>query len=359
MYRQTTWLPFLIPRPVALTIGAAISVTCAEGPTAPLCVDCWVVVDGPLPDERFISGDVIAFSADQQGNWPSDTPDIQWSSSLDGHIGTGPTIATDRLSVGSHTVTASAGGVEQTATVRVFPDLWALYRSAPAQGEIDRILNDFDFVYVDDLESGENWSSYGDFQFDQTSSNPSKIVVLAKLDILRRQQFSEPLPFTSSATAYEYVRSHVQQIHLRLDCGYSSGGGGMISLNRNASVWDARRSGTSQDPDACKSTLQSRVYTYVAPLQLVVHEARHSDPGDPGHAVCANGVPGDWELENGSGYAWGAMYAMWVYKYGLFDASSAKTAAREIAVTLLNRICTKPTHSNPVVQDLLNELLGS
>lgn len=187
---------------------------------------------------------------------------------------------------------------------------------------------------------------------------PSKLVAVAKLDILRHQRFAEPLPFTDAATAYEYVKTYVDTFVLRLDCAGNGGGGGAIALNRGFSVWDGRPAGTDENPDACKEgSPGAELWPYVAPLKLVVHEARHSEPGDPGHTIC-DGRPKDATFENGSGYAWGAMYDMWVYKYGLYDPPAMKDHSKAAAKgALQGAFCSTPIHSDPMVQAIISELL--
>ena len=97
----------------------------------------------------------------------------------------------------------------------------------------------------------------------------------------------------------EFYIFHLQEKYLRLDCGVNSGGGGQVSWNRNSSVWDIRRSGTSNDPDACKKPFTNpTVSSYVDSLYLLVHEGRHNQPGDQGHIV-VNGSQLDptWKTE--------------------------------------------------------------
>jgi len=316
-----------------------------------------VVWQSPLYDERFLRGEPVQFRATVE---EGDGSQLQWASDLDGFLGTGTVVSTPDLSVGEHSITASitVRGYQISATqpVRVFADLGDLYVSQPAQGEIQRILHDFTFEWVTGTGVDEDWSAYDSFDFDQTSTDPSKLVIIARLDVLRRQRFSEPLPMTGGDTIYDHLRTHVHTIRLRLDCGYNIGGGGRISLNRSGSVWDARLGGT------CESFTPPWLQHYVHPLQLLVHEARHSMPCDPGHTDCGLNGPHnkDHELEGGSGYAWGAMYYMWVYKYSLYDPPDIKDSASEGAYWLLiSRFCTTPSHSNPLVDEIIDELLTS
>jgi hypothetical protein len=238
--------------------------------------------------------------------------------------------------------------------VRVFADLGELYLSPLADGEIQRILNDFTFEWWNGSGVDEDWSLYDSFDFDQNSTDPSKVVIIAKLDVLHHQRFSKPLPMTNGETIYDHLRTYVHTIRLRLDCGGAVGGGGYISLGRIVSVWDARTSD-------CKTPLTPPwLPPYIHQLQLFVHEGRHSMPDDPGHTDCGQGgsYRYDQQLEGGSGYAWAALYLMWVYKYSLYDPPEIRDAAKQEATTFLGvRFCTTPSHSDPQVQAIIDELL--
>ena len=140
------------------------------------------------------------------------------------------------------------------------------------------------------------------------------------------------------------------------------GGGDRIYLARNASVWDGRSAGTTTDPDACKTpSAAPSLYDYIYALQLYVHEGRHCEPADPRHTNCGQeggAYSKDERLEGGSGYAWGALYQMWVYKYSLYDPPNIRNAAKQEATMFLRtRFCTTPSHSDPRVQAIIDELL--
>jgi hypothetical protein len=108
-------------------------------------------------------------------------------------------------------------------------------------------------------------ASHGRSKFDQTSTDPSKLVFIAKLRVLKHQVFDEPLPFSNGKTIYAHLVEYSKKINLRLDCDFNSGGGGTLSLNRNFAVWDARSSAKATDPNACKKTLRK-------PCALVIHK---------------------------------------------------------------------------------------
>jgi hypothetical protein len=359
--------------PSLMTICAALVLTqCGEGgydgprvcesevcTEAEVCDVDAIQIQSPLMDERFVRGETVSFAAALTGGHPCDGLALVWTSSVDGAIGTGANISVDTLSTGRHQVTVSGYGSTATTPVRVFSDLGTFYQAIPADGEIARIRRDFEINKISTAGVDEDWTAYPGWVFDQSSADPNELVIIARLDVLRHQRFAEPLPFTGGATMYEHLTQHVHTLNLYLDCRYNTGGSGRISLNRNISVWGGCLSGTPEEPDACKEPLPSvSLMPYLAPLQLIVHEGRQSEPDDPGHITCpGHSVPGDATLEGGGGYAQGALYSMWVYKYGLYDPPEIKEHAKSLATTLLKRICSAPTHSNPLAQEIMNELL--
>ena len=315
-------------------------------------------LQSPLENERFIHGEEVHLRALLISEQTTDGSILSWSSNVDGMLGQGAELTVAQLSTGTHTITVTGYGVQTTRSVRIFANLDDFYQSPPAAAEIARIEADFSLNWVDGAGQDEQWSAYPEI-FDQQSTDPSKLVIYAKLDVLRHQRFVEPLPITDSKTIYEHFKTFVNRLTLRLDCSFNTGGGGRVSLSRNLSVWDGRSSGTATDPDACKKPFPNpKQNPYASPLYLLIHEGRHSEPGDPRHVVI-DGSQLDPYLENGSGHAWAAMYNMWVYKYGVYDPLTIKEKAKQIAKTLLNsRFQTKPTHSNPNVQDIIDELFG-
>jgi hypothetical protein len=323
-----------------------------------------VEISAPLEQERFVKNEQVKFHAAVLGDQPPDGSDLQWSSSIDGHLGSGTEIQLVKLTPGNHTITVTGCGLSANVPIRVFDDLGALYHVPLSQAEINRVQQEFTLNYVDDTGTDESWSRYDNYLFDQNSTDPSKIVILAKLDLFRHQQFSEPLPFADVKSVYEHLKAYVKTFNLGLDCGVNNSGGGTMNLSRNMSVWDSRASGSFADPDACKKPFTNHAPAiYDSPLYLIMHECRHNEPGDPGHVTCTSwSDPGgqpfsgmDQQFENGSGYAMACLYLMWVYQYGTGDPPEIKQDAKTNAISQLRgRFCTKPTHSNPKVQAILD-----
>lgn len=313
-------------------------------------------IQSPLSEERFVGNESLSFCGLITSDTPMESSNLVWSSSKYGSLGSGKEININHLSLGNQNVTVTGYGLSATTSIRVYSDLWELYQAAPSQAEIDRVMEDFKFNWIDGNGVDEKWEPYANFQFNQSSPNPSKIVIIAKLDILRHQRFSEPLPFTNGKSAYEHLKSYVKTINLGLGCNDNTGWGGSLNLSRPLSVWDSRSSGTA---DSCKQPLANpKLYKYTSPLYLLIHEGRHNEPADPGHTSCNNKSNMDQKLEDGSGHAWAALYLMWVYKYGLYDSPELKEEAKSTALSILgSRFCSTPTHSNPKVQAILDELL--
>ena len=315
-------------------------------------------IQSPLPDERFVGGESVALRTAGPGA-SLDARPLRWTSSRDGDLGTGSSILVRRLSPGRHVITVAGGGASQTVAIRVFEDLWEFYKAPQARAEVERIARDFSFAWIDGRTDDERWTTYEKTGFDPSSPEPSKAVVYAKLDVLRHQQFAEPLPFTRGKSIYDHLRTHVRKLVLGLGCAVNTGGGGTINLSRNFCVWDLRASGAADRPDACKvAPAHPQAAPYIHSLYLLVHEGRHSEPGEPGHVECQGKGNMDPSLENGSGHAAAALYLMWVYKYGLYDPPAVKAEAGTISRSLLkSRFCAPPAHSDPKVQALLDELL--
>ena len=237
------------------------------------------------------------------------------------------------------------------ASVESLPEntnnLTELYNQKPSQNNITQIMSDFKITWVDNNQTGQVWPS--DFLFDQASLKPSKMVIISKLNALKHQAFSEPLPFTT-LSIYDFVKKYSNKMNIALNANPNSDGSGIMNLNCSFGFWKGVESGS------CNPVSLSY---YIDALQLFVHEARHSSPSDPGHRSCGINAGNDQYLENGSGYAYAAMYNMWVYKYGIFDTQEMKERAKVTAMDILKtRFCVKPSHSNPKVQAIINELLS-
>jgi hypothetical protein len=318
-----------------------------------------IAIESPIDDERFVVGETVLLRASAAGGGPLDGSELTWSSSFDGPLGTGPSLALVGLTVGTHEIEVAGYGASASTQVRIFSDLEALYHSAPSPGEIDRIRGDFIINKISGTGVDEDWGPYDGLSFDQWSTDPTELALIARLDVLRHQRFAEPLPFTGGATIYEHLKTYIHTLNLHLECRYAAEGGGRIYFGRPMSVWDIRSNHTTEEPDLCKQPLpDAPIAEYISSLLLIVHEGRHGEPDDPGHTSCGS-VPGDAMLEGGSGYAQHALYAMWVYKFGLYDPPAIKDRAKSSAATLLRwRICSTPTHSDPLVQEIVDQLLN-
>jgi hypothetical protein len=99
---------------VTVTVGAAPNL-------APV-----VTITAPADGSSVIEGDSITFTGTASDAEDGIlTANLDWSSSLDGSIGTGGSFSTSTLTVGTHIITASAmdsGGLEGSATVTVTVD---------------------------------------------------------------------------------------------------------------------------------------------------------------------------------------------------------------------------------------------
>src|SRR5260370_8256932 len=287
-----------------------------------------IVIQSPLAGERFITNETIHLQASVAGHGHMDKSELVWtSSSVPAVLGRGTDIQIGGLPAGTHNISVSFAGETETVSIREFKDLEDLYQAPPSPKEVRRILDTFSFHWIDGPGPDEKWASYEPPTFDQASFQPSKLPVVARLDVLRHQAFSEPLPCGDGLSIYDHFRKYVNTVDLRLDCSNSSGGGGRVSLGRFGSVW------WNSYKDTCKTPSPSDQgpAPYVDPLYLLVHEARHGESGAPGHTSC-NGMGNmDASLDGGSGHAWPALYVMWVYNYWLYDPPPIKQEPTKVA----------------------------
>ena len=348
---------------VRALFGVGSGFSAAGLTTSPSLPGNQIWIRTPLPNERFVRAQPVAFeaaptlaSASQGYEFP-DGANLVWRSSKDGVIGHGASFESSALSAGSHTVTVRGYGLTAGFLVRVYRNLWKLYQAAPAAAELDRICGEFEIEWQDGPTPDQQWATYDPPVFDQTSWHPSKIVALARLDILRRQRFSKPLPFAGGKSVYDDVRRYTKKIICTLGTDWDHAGGGSLTVSRGFSKWDFSL------PDQPGLPL----WPYVDPLAAIVHENRHNEPGEPNHTTCPawcfpeqgdqDGM--DATLDDGSGRAWGAIYLMWVYKYALGEPPSIRQAARTSATAMLRScFCARPQSANPDVQAIVDELLG-
>lgn len=316
-----------------------------------------LMIESPLEGERFITRETLRLKVKTKGG-RADLSSAMWTSSVTGLLGRGAELEVHGLTTGQHIITVTIGGANgstgtQSVIIRGFADLWQMYRASPSQAELNRTMKDFAWQFTDGPEEDEKWAEYDPPRFDQHSSAPSKVVALARMDVLRHQAFAEPLPFGDHLSIYEHLKKYVKAIDARLGCQNNSGGGGKIFLNRWGSTWDLMRA-------ECKSAAASDapLMGYLGPLYLLVHEARHSEPGDSGHTACNGKENMDRSLDAGSGHAQAAMYNMWVWKYGLYDPPFIRDQARAAAISLFGRLCGSPSSSNPEIQAIVTELLS-
>ena len=310
-----------------------------------------IEIERPLPDERFVTRERITFKASVRGVDSAQQARAVWSSSVTGELGRGATIEVRNLAAGHQDVTLSLDGVSQSVRIRAFDDLLQLYQAKPAEAELQRLRREFSFTWQEGSQPDERWALYEPPGFTPESARPSKTVLLARLDALRHQAFEEPLPFGDGLAGFEHLRRYVRRFVVRLDCGIASGGGREVSLPRHASNWYASTSN-------CREVLPNQQpLGYEGPLALILHEVRHNQPGDPGHRACRGHSGLDATLDNGSGFAWSALYFMWVYKYGSFDPPAIKDRARQAARSMLQySFCSAPSSRNPKVQAIIEEL---
>jgi hypothetical protein len=337
------------PVQAIFSAAAFLSVTVAGAARQTPRID----IERPLQDERFVTGERVRFAASFRGAGSAARGRAVWSSSVAGELGRGAAIEVDHLPAGPQNVTVSIDGASRSVRVRVLDNLLELHRAKPADAELERIRREFSFTWQDGPQPNDRWTLFEPPVFDSASLRPSQTVLLSRLDTLRHQGFNEPLPFGDRLTAFEHLRRYVRRFVVRLDCATASGGGGSISLPRHASNWYASTANCREVPAG------QQPLGYEGPLGLIFHEVRHNQPDDPGHRPCRNHPALDATLDKGSGFAWSALYFMWVYKYGTSDPPAIKDRARQAArSTLQYSFCSTPSSTDPKVQAIIEEILG-
>ncbi len=92
-------------------------------PTGPVNNPPTIAITAPPDGSTYTEGNSVTFTGDADDIEDGDlSASIVWSSSIDGVLGTGASIATSNLSVGTHTITASvtdSGGLTSTDTISV------------------------------------------------------------------------------------------------------------------------------------------------------------------------------------------------------------------------------------------------
>lgn len=116
------------------------------------------VVTISTPDGTYNQGDAVALSATATDDVDGDlTASISWSSNLDGSLGTGGTVNTSALSVGTHIITASATDSQtQTGTDTVTIIVLATGTVSVVKNGLTFSINEETGEYT---LSGTNWTS--------------------------------------------------------------------------------------------------------------------------------------------------------------------------------------------------------
>jgi hypothetical protein len=147
-----------------------------------------IAIESPLPDERFVTQEPVKFKAAFRGVEQADRARAIWSSSVTGELGRGAEIDVRNLPAGAHDVTVSLDGASQSIRIREFNNLLELSQATPADAELQRIRAAFSFKWTDGSQPDERWATYDPPVFNQQSLQPSKVVLLAQLDVLRHRR---------------------------------------------------------------------------------------------------------------------------------------------------------------------------
>lgn|GEM_PF-6629025 len=227
-------------------------------------------------------------------------------------------------------------------------NLDSLYTSPATETELNTIVSNFNIHLLDGTDSLARWSLYNPYLFDPSSPDPSIYPLVNDLRVMREEVFNAPLPIDDNNT-YRTVRNCVKNGGINLMLGdYVNAGSGYINLSAAFSFWGSRLSSDLYKPSACS------LYPFVYRTQVIVHEARHLEPDDPGHVQ----VSYDQSLAVEGGYGRACIYLMWIWKHGRnFSAQLRAAAGCEAQSILRGRFIEKPpTHPNPAIQSIVDEL---
>ncbi|NOT04175.1 MAG: S8 family serine peptidase [Anaerolineales bacterium] len=100
------------------SITITVTITDASGNTPAL-----ITIDTPANNSTYVQGTLVSFGGTATDTLDGDiSANIQWSSNVDGALGSGAGISTSTLSLGTHRITASvidSGGLDSSFTIRV------------------------------------------------------------------------------------------------------------------------------------------------------------------------------------------------------------------------------------------------
>ena len=159
-----------------------------------------ILIISPIANESFMRGETIKLKAAVISNQHTTKSHLVWDSDKDGRLGSGSSLLLNHLSVGLHRITVSGYSLKVSIQITIFQDLWALYQSPLSLASINSTDRDFTLNWIDGSASDEKWKLYQPPKFDQKLTDPSKLVLFAKLRVLKHQRFDEPLPHGGRTT---------------------------------------------------------------------------------------------------------------------------------------------------------------
>ena len=125
-----------------------------------------VSISSPSNNSVFETGDAISFNASATDEEDGDiSSDITWSSSIDGNLGTGASVNSSSLSVGTHTITATvtdslnaSGSASLTVVVNAAPVLAEISSQATASAS-EQYSSSYAAAEMIDDDTGQFWAS--------------------------------------------------------------------------------------------------------------------------------------------------------------------------------------------------------
>lgn len=188
--------------PLTISSGVALHALAVGGASREAPV---IVIERPLPDERFVAGERVTFKASFRGVDSAHHARAVWTSSLTGELGRGAAVDIGKLSPGPQDVT-----------------------------------------WQDGSQPDERWTVYDPAVFALESPRPSKSVLPAKVDVFRHQVFDEPrLVEAILAWTRRWTTAAASRGRRSISCG---------STSTARSIRRRSRSGRGRRPGACFSS---------------------------------------------------------------------------------------------------------
>lgn len=237
-----------------------------------------------------------------------------------------------------------------------------IFTSCPTNQEIQQIEQDFSINFMDPSPRTVSWSNYP-YSCDTQTTNPTRLKVYNTIRYLQKIKFSEPLPFTSGKSLYDFLTLKTATtttkltIENRLECGiYSMGYNNHLTLGGLFSRWYPVLSGSNScerviTPTNDPTLLNDFIYHPLFSSELFIHEAQHAITGKM-HTANGN----DLTIDEMGGWAAQFYFNAWVALYSTNTDDQTKNLAHNNAAFILQTRFTNPCPSDVTLRSVINQI---